>query len=360
MGLQRAQVDLDDLVVEVGRVGEHLVVGAQVVGDGIGRIGDRLPAGRLQVAGHGVVVAEQRGGGTDLGPHIADRALAGRRDAGGAGAEVLDDAAGATLDGEDVGHLQDDVLGGGPAVQLARQVHADQAGPADVEGEPGHHVDRIGAADADGDHAQAAGVGGVAVGADHHAAREGVVLEHHLVDDAGARLPEAQAVLGRHRLEEVVHLGVVLLGGQQVDQAVLLGLDQVVAVHGGWHGHLGQAGGDELQQRHLGGGVLHGHPVGVQVVVGDPTLDLGGGIGQVGDQDLLRQRQGTAQAGAGVVDTLVEAGVCVVDKFDRRAGGDGHGVPSIAVLTGVVAQRRRSHPTPRPQSPRGAPWSAFG
>ena len=47
---------------------------------------------------------------------------------------------------------------------------------------------------------EAAGVGRVAVGADHHPAREGVLLEHDLVDDAAARLPEADAVLGRHRL----------------------------------------------------------------------------------------------------------------------------------------------------------------
>lgn len=38
-------------------------------------------------------------------------------------------------------------------------------------------------------------------------------------------------------------------------------LDQVVAVDGGGHHGLGQAGGDELQHGHLGGGVLHGHAV---------------------------------------------------------------------------------------------------
>jgi hypothetical protein len=73
-GCSVAQVDLDDLVVEVGRVGEHLVVGRRWWAT-VGRIGDRLPAGGLQVAGHGVVVAEQRGGGADLGAHVADRAL---------------------------------------------------------------------------------------------------------------------------------------------------------------------------------------------------------------------------------------------------------------------------------------------
>jgi hypothetical protein len=46
----------------------------------------------------------------------------------------------------------------------------DHLRPAHVERESGHHVDRIGTADADRDHPEAAGVGRVAVGADHHPA----------------------------------------------------------------------------------------------------------------------------------------------------------------------------------------------
>lgn len=38
-------------------------------------------------------------------------------------------------------------------------------------------------------------------------------------------------------------------------------LNQVVAVDGGGHSGLGQAGGNELQHRHLSGGILHGHAV---------------------------------------------------------------------------------------------------
>jgi hypothetical protein len=111
-------------------------------------------------------------------------------------------------------------------------------GQRTLKGKPGHHVDRVGAADADGDHAQAAGVGGVAVGADHHAAGEGVVLEHHLVDDAGARLPEADAVLGRHDSRKSYTSALFSSVGQVLDLGADLGLDEVVAVHGGGHGHL--------------------------------------------------------------------------------------------------------------------------
>ena len=49
-GREGRQVDLDDLVVEVGRVGQDLVVGAEVVGDGVGRVGGGLAAGRLEIA----------------------------------------------------------------------------------------------------------------------------------------------------------------------------------------------------------------------------------------------------------------------------------------------------------------------
>ena len=190
------------------------------------------------------------------------------------GTEVLDDRAGAALDREDLGDLQDDVLGGRPAVELAGEVHADELRPADVERIAGHHVDRVGATDADRDHAEPARVGGVAVGADHHPAGERVLLEHDLMDDARTRLPEADAVLGRHGLEEVVDLVVVLECGEQVDLAVLARLDQVVAVHRRRHGDLGKTGGHELEQRHLRGGVLHGDSIGVEVVVGAAPLEF--------------------------------------------------------------------------------------
>ena len=58
--------------------------------------------------------------------------------------------------------------------------------------QPGHHLDRVRAAHADRARAQPAGVRGVRVGADDQRAREGVVLQHDLVDDAGARAPRSR------------------------------------------------------------------------------------------------------------------------------------------------------------------------
>src|SRR5881396_422757 len=56
----------------------------------------------------------------------------------------------------------------------------------------------------------------VRVGTDHESTREGVVLEDDLVDDAGARPPEVDAVLPRGGAEEVVDLLVFPDGALEV------------------------------------------------------------------------------------------------------------------------------------------------
>ena len=249
------------------------VVGAQIAADLVGRIGDGFAAGRLQVHRHVVVIAEHAARGTDLGAHVADRGLAGCRNGVGAGAEVLDDRAGAALDGQHPSHLQDHILGRRPAAEGAGQLDADHLRPADVEREAGHHIDGVSASDTDGDHAEAAGVRRVAVGADHHSAGKRVVLQHDLVDDAAARPPEADAVLGADGTQEVVDLPVGVDGDAEVDASADLGGDQMVAVNGGRHRCGRQTRGHELQQRHLCRRVLHGHPVGAEVVVGTASLD---------------------------------------------------------------------------------------
>ena len=152
-------------------------------------------------------------------PMLQMVAFAGARDALGAGAEILDDLVGAALDGEHSAELEDDVLRRRPAVELAGQLHADDARQQHLPREAGHHVDRVGAADADRAHAEPARVRRVRVGADHQPAGERVVLEHDLVDDARARLPEADAVLRRDRCEEVVDLRVFRTSARLVSAA---------------------------------------------------------------------------------------------------------------------------------------------
>lgn len=79
----------------------------------------------LEVVLHARVVRESGAGGPDLRPHVADCAHAGARDGVHAGAEVLHDGARPPLDGQDAGHLEDDVLGRRPARELARKLHTD-------------------------------------------------------------------------------------------------------------------------------------------------------------------------------------------------------------------------------------------
>src|ERR1700710_1942202 len=100
VGEQGVEIDLDDPVEEAGGVGEDLLVGPEVGGDLVGGVGEIAAAGGFEVAGDRLVVGEHRGGGADLGAHVADGGLAGGADGLGAGTEVLDDGAGASGDGE--------------------------------------------------------------------------------------------------------------------------------------------------------------------------------------------------------------------------------------------------------------------
>lgn len=118
-----------------------------------------------------------------------------------------------------------------------------------------HDIDGIGATDTNAQAAQAAAVRRMRVGADHHQAGERVVLQDNLMDDARARLPEADPVLLAGRRQEAVHLLVDGLGAGQILFAAHLRLDQVVAVDGRWDGNARQTGRNELQHGHLSGGI---------------------------------------------------------------------------------------------------------
>ena len=127
--------------------------------------------------------------------------------------------------------------------------------------------------------------------------REGVVLQNDLMNDPTAWFPEANTILGSTGGQEVVDLLIDVLGPRQVLVALNLSLDEMVAVDGGGHGHLGQATADELQHGHLGGGVLHGHAVRSEAEVAGASLYvLPGGVIEVGVEDLLGQGQGPPQS----------------------------------------------------------------
>ncbi|TPW12294.1 MAG: aconitate hydratase, mitochondrial precursor [Acidimicrobiaceae bacterium] len=197
-------------------------------------------------------------------------------------------------------------------------------GQRTLKGKPVITSTASGATNSDGHHAETAGVGRVAVGADHHAARERVVLEDDLVDDAAARPPEPDSVLGAHRAEEVVHLAVDVDGDAEIDACPDLCRDEVVAVHRGRHRSGRQAGGHELQQSHLRRRVLHRDPVGMEVVVRPTALDRACRVGEVVEEDLLGEGERTTEPLASGGNASIECGVGTVYEAAWRSCGDGH------------------------------------
>ena len=71
----------------------------------------------------------------------------------------------------------------------------------------------------------------MAISSDHHPARKRVVLEHNLVNDSATWTPKTNAVLGRHALQEVVHLAVVVNGDAEINLCSYLGQNQVIAMN---------------------------------------------------------------------------------------------------------------------------------
>ena len=234
--LQGGQVQFDDLVVFSVSVGSQEAFPVLVSG-----VGDLASSGGSQIILHTVIVGEQGGSGANLCAHVANGGHPGAADAVDAGAEVLDDRTGSSLHRQDASHLQDHVLGAGPAFQRASQLHADDFRTLQFPRYVGHHVNGVGAAHADAEAAQTAAVWRVRIGADHQQAGESVVLEDDLMDDAGAWVPETDAVLGAGRLQEVVHLLVDVFRALQIFLAAHLRLDQVVAVNRGRHGDFWQS-----------------------------------------------------------------------------------------------------------------------
>src|SRR6476659_6952314 len=103
-------------------------------------------------------------------------------------------------------------------------------------GEAGHHLAGISTADADRQSAQPTAVWRVRVGPDNQAARKRVILQHDLVDDACAWLPESDPVLLRRRREEIIDFLVFVHRAEEIFFRPHLGPDQVIAVDGARYG----------------------------------------------------------------------------------------------------------------------------
>ena len=315
---ERVEVDFHNAVEVLFRFGFNFRVGLEVGGNLVGGVSDIGTTCCAEVTAHGIVVAEGGASCAHFGTHVRNRCLASSGEATSAFAEVFDNGVGAALHGQDACELEDDVLRGGEALELAGELHADHLRVLEFPREADHGVHGVCTAHANGEHAETAGVHRMGVGTDHHATGEGVVFEHHLVDDACTRKPAVNAVLGGNGLEEIVHFLAFFLGTGEVLFGTFAGDNQVVAVHGTRHGHLGLAGGGELKQGHLGGCVLHGHAVGVEfgkilAALVSPVL---GAIDQVAVDDLFGEGERTAQLLAGSFNAGGNAGIDALDHVE--------------------------------------------
>ena len=154
------------------------------------------------------------------------------------------------------------------------------------------------------------------------------------MDDPGTRPPEAEAVTRRGRTQEIVDLPVGDSRILHVGVGALVGLNQVVAVNRGGHGGLGAARSDELEERHLGCGVLHGHAVRPQLQIAGARIEfLAGGMREVAEQDLLCVGEGTVEAPSDHFEVALQA---LVDASDELGGGldCSHGSSSLHSMKG--------------------------
>ncbi len=225
------EIDVNQLVKVLFRIGQHLSVGPEVVTAALCGLSQFSPARLPQIVGGMIVEGEQTACGAQFGTHVANGGFTRGGEAFGALSEIFQDGIGTAFDGQHTENLQDDILWCGPTRELAGEVHTDETRHTQFPRLTGQHVDGVGTTHANGYHTQSAGIGRMRVGTDHHAAGEGVVLQHHLMNDAGTRCPKADAVFGRSRAQEVIHLFILLLGYRQIGVGALIGQDEVVAMH---------------------------------------------------------------------------------------------------------------------------------
>lgn len=166
---------MDDLVVLA------LLIRLEVVVELLGVSGNVGSASSLEVLRHSAVEGEERGGGTNLGTHVTDGGHTGTRERLDTGTVVLDNGTGSTLDSEDTGDLENNVLGRSPAVHLAVEVDTNDLGGLKLPGDVGHDVDSVGSTNTACNHTETTSVGRVRVGTDHHQTGDGVVFKDDLV-----------------------------------------------------------------------------------------------------------------------------------------------------------------------------------
>ena len=228
---------------------------------------DTISAGGSQISSHAPVEREKRSGSSYFRTHIANGRFAGSRQGSCSRSEIFDDGVRSSFYGQNPSKFQDHIFRGSPAAQFSGQADTDNPWHFQFPFHTRHHVYGIRTADADGHHAQSSGIRSVRVGSYHHPAGESVIFEHYLVNDSGARLPEADAVTRGYIAQKVVNFFVCFGCRSNVLLCSFVRLYQVVTVHGGGNSHFFFSCIHELKQCHLGSRVLHSDAVGTEIYV---------------------------------------------------------------------------------------------
>ena len=117
------------------------------------------------------------------------------------------------------------------------------------------------------------------IGANHESTGEGIIFQKNLVNNPGTWFPESDTVFVGNRCQKIINFFVFVHRLVQICNGTGLGLDQVIAVNRTGNGHRRPSGLHELEEGHLSGGILHGHPIGGKIDVINPSLE-GGRVGQ--------------------------------------------------------------------------------
>src|SRR5690606_10330253 len=97
------------------RIGIYFRISRQVLPYRIGRIGYVGTVGGPQITFHGIIISEGRSGSANLSPHVTDGSFSGTGHGFSPFPEILNDSSGSAFYGQDPGHLQNNILGSGPA-----------------------------------------------------------------------------------------------------------------------------------------------------------------------------------------------------------------------------------------------------
>ena len=155
-----------------------------------------------------LVGGEERARGAEFRAHVGDGGAFRHGKRAHAGTAVFKDAPHAALDAQTGQHVQNDVLGLRPSGQTTGEPHLDDLGHGNAVGFPGHGKGHGKTAGAHGETAHAAGVGGMAVGSEKHAAGPGEVFQMKLMTDAGAGSGVHRAEALRRRAQEAMVVGI--------------------------------------------------------------------------------------------------------------------------------------------------------